>query len=130
MKILFLDDDRKRISIARQFAIGHDFTAVETVNEAVSQLNQSTFDIISLDHDLGGEVYCKSDEKSGYEVAKHVAALPVEKLPKKVIVHSFNPGGAENMMKALAPIGRKVRVIRRLFGDGNYGALLTSRGGF
>lgn len=57
MRILFLDDDRLRISRFCQAMVGHTIVAVETADDAISRLKTETFDAISLDHDLGGEVF-------------------------------------------------------------------------
>ena len=105
MKILFLDDDPGRIRKARlQFA--NDFLIeAETAEQAIEMLErESPFDLVSLDHDLGGNIYCPSDEVSGYAVAKYISSMPKDKLPGRVIIHSFNPVGAENMINVLTDI--------------------------
>jgi hypothetical protein len=57
------------------------------------------WDLICLDHDLGGEVYVDSNElNTGYQVAKFLAT----KNPKcLIIIHSSNFWGACNMMSVL-----------------------------
>ena len=100
MKVLFLDDNLLRLKLAKQHFIGYELFLTETVEETIKLLEtESPFDLVSLDHDLGGKTFVPSDKKSGYEVAKFIYLMPDK--PKKVIVHSFNPVGAENMMRVL-----------------------------
>lgn len=65
MKILVLDDDLNRIRVIASFIgdSGNAITFVNTVQNAVDELNNQDFDIILLDHDLedftgtyGGEI--------------------------------------------------------------------------
>lgn len=84
MLILYLDDIRnpknKNCIIARTY---------EQAQELILSNNQ--FDEWSFDHDLGAE-------KSGYDLLKWAAEYALSKWPKgKVISHSANPIGRENM---------------------------------
>ena len=111
MKVLFLDDDSIRLKIARKYFIGHELYLAETAAQAINLLNtESPFDLVHLDHDLGGNVFVPSDEKSGYEVAKYIYLMTNK--PKKVVVHSFNLVGAEKMMNVLSSV---VSVIQQPF---------------
>lgn len=103
MKLLFLDDDKNRTKKAvSHYSLRYEVYDVETAQQAIQVLDAiSPFDVVSLDHDLGGQVYCPSDDNSGYAVAKHIASMPEDKKPKIVIVHSFNPVGADNMLAVL-----------------------------
>lgn len=127
MKILILDDDHNRLAKARSYFLGsgshhvhsegHTLYQAETAAQAIKILDlQSPFDLVSLDHDLGGNVFCPSDEQSGYAVAEHILTLAPEKLPGRIVVHSFNPVGASNMMACLEPLTRRkdfrVEVLR------------------
>ena len=77
----------------------------ETAEQAIRMLEKySPYDLVSLDHDLGGNICCPSDEVSGYVVAKYISEMPIDKLPKCVVIHSFNPVGAENMINVLRGI--------------------------
>ena len=102
-KVLFLDDDPARHRRAALRFVNHcTYHSATTAEQAIAILDaESPFDLVMLDHDLGGTQYAPSDEKSGYQVAKHIAAMPAEKLPTQVIVHSFNPVGAQNMVNVL-----------------------------
>jgi CheY-like chemotaxis protein len=105
MKILFLDDDSIRIRQARIDFVKDELSVAETAGQAIHMLEKnSPYDLASLDHDLGGNIYCPSDEVSGFAVAEYISKMHKEKMPKQVVVHSFNPDGAANMMQVLQGI--------------------------
>jgi hypothetical protein len=105
MKILFLDDQDNRHKIFIGSHKSHDIISAYTADEAIEFIrNQSPFDLVSLDHDLGG-VYLPSDENSGYAVAEYIAGMDKEKLPGEIVVHSWNESGAEKMIKKLGESG-------------------------
>ena len=101
MRILFLDDDRNRtgkfISQMGDWP-WHTVDFAETAQEAKDLLAKHRYDLASLDHDLGGNVFVPSDAESGYEVTKVIAAASHQ---PAVIVHSFNPTGAKRMCDKL-----------------------------
>jgi hypothetical protein len=101
-KILFLDDSEERINRFKAKFV-HDYISISrTASEAISLLEKNSFDILFLDHDLGGKIYCPSDEVSGYAVAEYVATkMNKNKLPSKIVIHSYNPSGAKNMLAIL-----------------------------
>jgi CheY-like chemotaxis protein len=116
MKILFLDDDPFRTREARICFAKDELSLAETAEQAIRLLEKnSPYDAVSLDHDLCGNIYCPSDEVSGFAVAEYISKMPKEKMPKQVVVHSFNSGGAENMITVLQGI---VPVIRQPFTKG------------
>lgn len=108
MKVLFLEDDENRIAKARREFVGCELTVAQTAQEAIAALDAVRFDLASLDHDLGGAQMAESDENSGYAVAKHIAAMEA---PPFVIVHSFNPVGAQKMMLHLVEMAPCVRAL-------------------
>ena len=115
MKILFLDDDRGRIALAREAynGFGIQLSIAETAEQAIRMLKKySPYDLVSLDHDLGGEAFVPSDERSGHAVAKFIATMSKDKMPKQVVIHSYNPAGAQNMLAELIDI---VPVVKRPF---------------
>lgn len=116
MKILFLEDDENRIAKARQGFVGHELHLAWTAESAIRLLAKVTFDLVSLDHDLGGTQMGPSDENSGYAVAKFIAEMPRQQRPP-VIVHSFNPVGADNMIKCLTG---KTSCARLMFDTPDY----------
>lgn len=104
MKILFLDDDPTRHAKFRQAHIGRDITFVWSAEEAIEELKETYFDEVALDHDLAAQLNMElppEGEGSGYDVALFIAQLPIEKRPKVVLIHSFNPEGARRMAYAL-----------------------------
>jgi len=103
MKILFLDDDHQRIKRVKEQCIGHELFIAETAKEAITQLESGVvFDVVSLDHDLGGETMVTSGNGTGYEVAVFIGQMKIP--PQRVIIHSFNPVGAKTMWHALPHI--------------------------
>lgn len=115
MRILFLDDDPNRHQTFRYKTIGMDKTVVETPEEAFEALVREQFDIVSLDHDLEGKIYCPSDEKSGFAVCQFLNTMPSEILPNKVVLHSYNEEGVRNMRRELYELGRTIRVVTAPF---------------
>jgi len=104
MKILVLDDDRGRLKQFMEKLIGHDVCCVETAQEAIRKLKEEEiFDYAFFDHDLGGKVFVESggQDFTGWDVAVWLTQN-IEKQPKKIVIHSFNPAGAANM-KSLLP---------------------------
>jgi len=131
MRILILDDDDNRHAYFRHQLIGHDAVHVHTYAECMDALlDTETFEVVFLDHDLNdngyrslaperpGHVaremthYSREGELDGRDVAEDmVRLLPVEKRPFQVVVHSWNPDGAAEMMAILRDGGFK-NVIR------------------
>jgi len=101
MNILILDDDHKRLIQFKQKLIGHSVTCVETAKEAIDELKKNKFDIISLDHDLGGMQMVPSGEGTGWEVAKFLHDNPQFKPYMHIHIHSYNQIGANNMHSLL-----------------------------
>jgi hypothetical protein len=59
----------------------------------------SNFDVFFFDHDLGDRIFVNSnDENTGYQVAKFMSDKNIK---GRVIIHSYNPIGAKNMMNVL-----------------------------
>lgn len=94
MKKLYLDD-------VRDTPKGWD--RVRTAQECVDLLATQKYDYISLDHDLGEE------QPTGYDVLKWleeaVAGNKEFKIPT-IFIHTDNPVGRQNMVRALQSIWR------------------------
>ena len=107
MRILVLDDmEVRHDKFSRKFKddkIDHAYT----VDEALHYLNMRRYDLVCLDHDLAPEHYVDgaSNEPSGFFVAVYISEMPVEHSPTQVIIHSWNPVGAERMYKQLQGLG-------------------------
>lgn len=100
MRVFILDDDEKRHEGFRERYAGHALTHCYTAQEAIQTLMlEPAFDVVQLDHDLGGRVYCKSDEESGYAVAQAIVNMAGGKYPGKVAIHSWNNEASYRMMR-------------------------------
>jgi hypothetical protein len=76
--------------------------SAETVENAKQILQKGliNFDLICLDHDLGGEHFVPSTEaNTGYQLAKYIKDNKIGY--KKCIIHSMNYAGAMNMQQVL-----------------------------
>lgn len=99
-KVFILEDSPQRIEAFRKLYAGHEVTVTTTAQEAIDVLGRGLdYDLITLDHDLGGQVYCRSDlENSGYRVAKF---LSDKETKGAVVIHSWNSIGAGKMLGLL-----------------------------
>jgi len=99
MKVLILDDMEVRHEGFRKKFNRYSDTIVSTytVKQCIKELDQDRFDMICLDHDLGGK-------KSGYDVCKWLINNP-EKARSIIIIHTNNPVGAKNMYDILRKQG-------------------------
>jgi hypothetical protein len=104
MRILFLDDNLERWKAYRYQTIGCDVKHVETAKACMlAMMNDEKYDLVSLDHDLGGKTFQEEKENSGTEVAEFIKhMLPAYKYPTKIVIHSWNPQGAARIMNAIA----------------------------
>lgn len=110
MRILVLDDDEIRHEQFRDNLKEHSVVHVYTAEEAGAALGAEKFDLAYLDHDLQDFQNNPSGygviEQTGFDVARFIARyLAPQKRPDKVIVHSWNPGGAIRMVKELRENG-------------------------
>lgn len=100
MKILVLEDDHIRhISFMKNLS-DHDLDIVETSKEAIKKLQDNDYDVLFLDHDLGGKIMTPSGENTGYEVAQWLSNNP-DRMPKQIYLHTLNPVGQQNMKNVL-----------------------------
>lgn len=96
MRILILDDAASRHAAFELKFHGIERTHVYNYRACVNALERDdAYDVAYLDHDLGDE------QVTGLDVARHIAAMSPEKQPKTVIVHSWNPRGAQRMIDVL-----------------------------
>lgn len=104
MRALFLDDIREP---------PEGWTLVRTAHEFASVVSSKpTFNIMSLDHDLGdtGRTgYGRPPAFDGTFVADWLVRN-MDKMPKRIFIHSSNPVGADRMFKILDPHTRVWKV--------------------
>lgn len=107
MRVFVLEDDPLRIQWFRERFIGHDLTLAESVSEALEKFTGG-YTLACLDHDLGGQQMVDSEEENtgaefvrlkGKEFGDHRGV---------VIVHSYNPVGAAQMVSMLEEVGADV----------------------
>jgi CheY-like chemotaxis protein len=104
--VLFLDDSENRIEQAIKIftRIEYDITVVRTAEETIKELFGKSWDVVSLDHDLGGQVYVNSNrEDCGMEVVRWIKNNHPD--VKKFIIHSWNIPAAREMMFTLRDCG-------------------------
>lgn len=109
-QVLFLDDDHRRIDQIRLRMTDQpcDMTVVETADDCIAQLKAHTFDLVMLDHDLGGETFCDSSrEDCGMEVVRWLKANGGDH--GAFIVHTMNAVAAAGMYLELNAMGYNVR---------------------
>jgi CheY-like chemotaxis protein len=96
-KIFILEDSEARIEWFRE-ELGNifDLTITTTSSEAIASYDPP-YDLILLDHDLGGEIYVNPDEgDTGFAFCKFLTSTYKE-IPCPVVIHSMNHIGAHNM---------------------------------
>lgn len=99
MKILVVEDDEFRVQLFKRWLRGHAVTVAPTARQAIRLLRRRRFDVVFLDHDLGGRVLVDpADKNTGAEVARFMAQRG---LRIKTIVHSHNPAGAQYVKELL-----------------------------
>ena len=107
MKIFILEDNHDRIDFfMEKFRdLGKNTVVVsEDVSTAISKYKDTGMDcdVIFLDHDLGGRVYVESqEENTGYQFAKWLRFNDPNIDKKKIILHTCNSVGADNMKNEL-----------------------------
>ena len=96
LRILVLDDDRERHNWFERAYADHEVWHVYNVEDLRKRMNQlPRFDLVQLDHDLG-------ESENGLRAADFIATVLEErKRPLKCVVHSWNPSGAQRMLRSL-----------------------------
>lgn len=122
MKIFILEDDLGRIQQLEKWLRGNDITQVDTC--AAITAFQPPYDLILLDHDLGGR-QMSDHEDNGQLFAKLIVdTFGKQDRPETwVIVHSFNPAGAYAIGRTMTEAG--YNVILAPFGFQEFRQALT-----
>jgi len=101
MRILILEDSPERQEKFYDALDGNTSLYFATnAWDAITLLDSVLFDLAFLDHDLGEVDFLRETDNTGYTVAKWLQAHP-DRMPKRVIIHSLNPVGAQRMAQCL-----------------------------
>lgn len=101
MYILILEDNDYRMTKFRRELIGHRIDHAKTVKTCVEFILANKYDLIFLDHDLGGkEMVNSTDEETGYQVAVFIASFGENK-KTPCVTHTCNPAGADSIVNVL-----------------------------
>lgn len=113
MNIFILEDDPERNRLFKdKLGTKHMLTMTTTSDEAIEQLKVQKFDLLLLDHDLGGrQMVASSQYDTGFRVACEIPTTINQDTP--TIVHSYNGGGALKMISVLT-------TDRKLYAPFNY----------
>lgn len=89
MKILVLEDNEERRVFFKKALFGTETDYVVDANSCIEKINTVKYDLLFLDHDLGGKVFVNPhEENTGYQVALALKNSLNKKTP--VIIHSWN----------------------------------------
>ena len=94
-----MDDEPGRHMLLGMKWKAHTVVQAWTSKEALDLLAAETFDVVSLDHDLG-----PASRGDGDRVARFIAEMPAERRPQIALVHSANPVGAKAMVQTLSRV--------------------------
>jgi len=101
MRVLVLEDNEARIRKFQQELVGSVVDFARDAEQAFGLLAANAYDLIFLDHDLGGEEMVDSGgANTGYQVASRLAR-DGRNAEARVVLHSCNPAGAGMMALAL-----------------------------
>lgn len=98
MKILILEDSEERMKFFYQKFNKENIDHVSNSNDAIAALENTKYDMIFLDHDLGGTQLNYDPKNCGTLVAEYLAENPVD---SEIIIHSFNTVAANRMVNIL-----------------------------
>jgi len=108
MNILFLDDSEDRCKRFRSWCPSS--IIVNTADDCIWQLKHNEYDIVFLDHDLGGKIYVNSRDKDcGMEVVRWLAKRNINL--NTIIVHSLNSSAATLMTEKLRKANYNVSYV-------------------
>jgi hypothetical protein len=107
MRILVLDDMEVRHDGFDHRHPEHKIDHAYNVEEALFYLRTHVYELVYLDHDLAPEHYidAPSEEATGYDIAVYISKMFPAHRPSQIIIHSWNPVGAERMYKQLQGLG-------------------------
>jgi len=115
MALIVDDQSERHAAIELHLSATHDVEHAWSYTDATSQLEHGKWDVVYLDHDLADfesaveaseEIdFVPQREMTGLDVASFIAHMSNDKRPRQVIIHSWNPAGANAMMRLLSSAG-------------------------
>jgi len=98
LKVLILEDNAERVKqFNKNIAPCHTVIVTDDALQCIEFLKSDMFDVLFLDHDLGGEIYVDiNEENTGSTVARWLSENP-SRIPESVYLHSLNEYGRKNM---------------------------------
>jgi len=100
-RILILEDNEERVAQFNRNLAPNMIYVTDQAQEAIHKLKVWDWDILFLDHDLGGQLNVSTNEvNTGSTVAKWLANNPDRK-PSLIIIHSWNTVGSKYMKNLL-----------------------------
>jgi hypothetical protein len=126
MKILFLDDDQaRRARFLSEWPCAHLASTVGVANYLLDKaaVEQSPYDVVCLDHDLGGTGDVEPCSTTcGCAVVDTILHHGIAAQARLIVIHSYNEKAAEGMADRL--VGARARVVLAPFGTGLFWRLL------
>lgn len=100
MKVFILEDSQHRIDFFKETMSKHKLFVAKDVEKAKDVFEKNKpFDLIMLDHDLGGRVFVNPrEENTGYQFAKFLKNQNNKTL---IVIHSSNVNAAALMKNIL-----------------------------
>jgi len=100
MRIFILEDDPARMKKFIRALVSNHIDHAETAEAGKKLVQKNKYDLLLLDHDLGGEQMVDSaEENTGYQLAKFIQHTQNRDTP--CITHTCNPIGADNILCVL-----------------------------
>jgi hypothetical protein len=110
MTILILEDCPERTKKFRQKLIGNEVTYCTTSQDCIVELQFNRYDVLMLDHDLGGKIDVPVGDNTGYGVVKWLVEH-LDRVPDQIFIHSLNRPAAEFMVKLFKDYGIHVHYV-------------------
>jgi CheY-like chemotaxis protein len=114
IRVFLLEDDKRRHQwFVKRFA-GDQIDIADNVPGARDLLTSNAYDALFLDHDLHPEHYNSAstdDERTGYAIARWLAANPELQPAATIFVHTRNADGAMRMVEELRRAGRAAEFV-------------------
>jgi response regulator RpfG family c-di-GMP phosphodiesterase len=100
MRVFILEDDFNRMDKFIRKLSCDQIDHAETVEAGKELVQKNKYDLLLLDHDLGGkQMVDSSEENTGYQLAVFISGTQNKDTP--CITHTCNPAGANNILSVL-----------------------------